>query len=113
MLVKTSELSDIALDWAVAMASGAEIRLIGGRFEFKFPLGSWLADYYPSTDRDIGYWFVEQEKIGTIWIGEEWQAQSYLFKGTGCGPTPLIAAMRCLVIGKMGDTIEIPDELLK
>lgn len=28
------------------------------------------------------------------------------------GPTPLIAAMRCFVASKLGDTIDIPEELL-
>jgi hypothetical protein len=28
------------------------------------------------------------------------------------GPTPLIAAMRCYVASKLGDEIEIPEELL-
>jgi hypothetical protein len=27
------------------------------------------------------------------------------------GPTPLIAAMRCYVISKLGDEVEVPDEL--
>ncbi len=27
------------------------------------------------------------------------------------GPTPLIAAMRCYVASKLGDEIEIPEEL--
>lgn len=28
------------------------------------------------------------------------------------GPTPLIAAMRCLVASKLGDTVQVPKELL-
>lgn len=28
------------------------------------------------------------------------------------GPTPLIAAMRCYVASKLGDEVEIPEELL-
>ena len=28
-----------------------------------------------------------------------------------CGPTPLIAAMRCYVASKLGDKVEIPEEL--
>jgi len=33
---------------------------------------------------------------------------------TGCkssGPTPLVAAMRCYVASKLGDEVEVPDEL--
>jgi hypothetical protein len=29
------------------------------------------------------------------------------------GPTPLIAAMRCYVASKLGDEVEVPDELLQ
>jgi hypothetical protein len=29
------------------------------------------------------------------------------------GPTPLVAAMRCYVASKLGDTVEIPDDLVK
>jgi hypothetical protein len=29
------------------------------------------------------------------------------------GPTPLIAAMRCYVASKMGDEVDVPDELVK
>lgn len=29
------------------------------------------------------------------------------------GPTPLVAAMRCLVASRLGDEVEIPDELCK
>ena len=30
----------------------------------------------------------------------------------GAGPTPLIAAMRCFCCSKLGDEVEVPDELL-
>jgi hypothetical protein len=29
----------------------------------------------------------------------------------GYGPTPLIAAMRCYVASKLGDEVELPEEL--
>ena len=29
------------------------------------------------------------------------------------GPTPLVAAMRCYVASKLGDEVEVPDELLE
>ena len=29
------------------------------------------------------------------------------------GPTPLIAAMRCYVISKLGEEVEVPDELAR
>lgn len=32
-------------------------------------------------------------------------------KGIQKGPTPLIAAMRCYVASRLGDEVEIPEEL--
>ena len=29
------------------------------------------------------------------------------------GPTPLIAAMRCFVVSKLGDEVNVPDDLNK
>ena len=33
--------------------------------------------------------------------------------GFGTGPTILIAALRCYVASKLGDEVEVPDELLR
>lgn len=42
------------------------------------------------------------------WIKRQDWHKHYL-----CGPTPLIAAMRCFVASKLGDEVEIPEELVK
>ena len=49
--------------------------------------------------------------------GREWEASpSITAKGAGgkwgYGPTPLIAAMRCLVASRLGDEVDVPDELV-
>jgi hypothetical protein len=66
-----------------------------------------------SIDWSLGGPLVEQEKIATVYrAGEYWL--SYTFDGAefeGTGPTPLIAAMRCYVASKLGEEIEIPEEL--
>lgn len=33
-------------------------------------------------------------------------------EGSGSGPTPLIAAMRCYVASKLGSEVDVPDELV-
>lgn len=46
----------------------------------------------------------------------EWSARLCFVRQTECkqfGPTPLIAAMRCYVASKLGDEVDIPEELLK
>lgn len=110
MKIKTSELTDVALDWAVAKCIGQP--------------DEWMADHRKgyinsaSTDWAQGGPIIEREKIG-FWAytldedGNEnpgWYAET--FEGAVAdGPTPLIAAMRCYVASKLGDTVETPDEL--
>ena len=54
---------------------------------------------------------IEQGKIDTRWIGENWIAGKLVKWVTG--PTLLIAAMRCYVASKLGEEVEVPEELLK
>ena len=67
-----------------------------------------------STNWAQGGQIIEREKIATqFWVSENaWEA---LIKGgffASYGPTPLVAAMRCYVVSKLGDEVEVPDELL-
>jgi hypothetical protein len=75
--------------------------------------------FNPSTDWEKGGPIIERERIDVnskINAGDdidEWRA----VKGIGAktkaryGPTPLIAAMRCYVASKLGNEVEIPEEL--
>jgi hypothetical protein len=43
---------------------------------------------------------------------DKWTSIQWAPKGVcESGPTPLVAAMRCYVASKMGDTVDIPEEL--
>ena len=118
--MKTSELTRVALDWAVAKAGDMPIKINPGHgFFVKHPDG-W--EYFtPSADWGQGGPIIEREEIGTkrhapCMKGEEWEAMgSITAKGAGyryaIGPTPLIAAMRCYVASKFGDEVDIPQEL--
>ncbi len=108
MKTKTMELTGAALDWAVAKAEGrTDVRVdddgeLVGQDEF---------DY--STDWAQGGPIIEREKIAVWHRGDEWpwraqQSDTSHLKG---GPTPLIAAMRCYVASKLGNEVEIPEEL--
>ena len=102
--MRTSELTGAALDWAVAMAEN----WAGADFEVK--------PY--STDWAHGGPIIESEGINldnyaknpqwSAWAPaperESGEAQAY-------GPTPLIAAMRCYVTSKLGETVNVPEEL--
>lgn len=121
--MKTSELIAPALDWAVA------------KCEFPRPNYSeqdWLAytatepvpgrfRWSPSTSWSQGGPIIEREGIRIerwrntdAWVAQMSEAVEYAgFKGyhRHSGPTPLIAAMRCYVASKLGDEVEIPEEL--
>ena len=111
MKMKTSELEGAALDWAVAKCDGIDI--------WREPDGIYLCEggevsfrYRPSTKWSQGGPIIEREGIellceslGFRWVaipqkGPEWR-----------GPTPLIAAMRCFVASKLGDEVDVPEEL--
>ncbi len=80
-MLKTSELTGAALDWAVAQAN------INGAIEF---YGS--PDFHPSTNWAQGGPIIERERIEVRpYDGEEWIATDNLTNHT-IGPTPLIAA---------------------
>jgi hypothetical protein len=114
--MKVSELTGAALDWAVAKAEGIELSngcynrlLVDGRMSAGQKM---LTPYNPSTDWAQGGPIIEREKMTLEWTGEDWMAyirhdEEYF------GPTPLIAAMRCYVASKLGDEIEVPDEIVE
>ena len=118
MKVKTSELIGPALDWAVAKCVGVETTIwFRGSDDPSGPAG-WFYDYdrtipyTPSTDWAQGGPIIEREEIAVGKGWEQWAAFKDADTEDGVlGPTPLIAAMRCYVASKMGDTIDVPDEL--
>jgi len=61
---------------------------------------------------------IEREGISIVQQGDaaEWVGSVYNYAEDDwhlhtSGPTPLIAAMRCYVASKLGDDIELPEEL--
>lgn len=110
--MKTSELTGAALDLAVAKCEGLDYS----------PITTYdgIGNEYPptnySTDWAQGGPIIEREGIcmsrvdtmaawdARIYDGESepWQAE---------GETALIAAMRCYVASKLGDEVDVPEEL--
>ena len=98
MKVKTSELTGAALDWAVHIA-------LHGSCE-------GYAEHEYSTNWTQGGPIIEREKIQIKENGHgHWFAKKFIKDGWVRGPTPLIAAMRCYVASRLGDEVEIPEEL--
>lgn len=129
MRVKTSELTGSALDWAVAIANGYNTYPMDSveRGEIfhtepdKAPFGEKIArhGYKPSTDWSQGGQIIELKGItldpqSPTGNGREWRAALEWVDSPQAeefGPTPLIAAMRCYVASKLGDEVEVPDDL--
>ena len=114
--MKTSELTGVALDWAVAKCEYVSLdffRIVSGC------LYTYEGDnYQPSTDWSQGGPIIEREWVDVPpWPNESdeelrWQCvQHDNIDCTYFGDTPLIAAMRCYVASKLGDEVEIPEEL--
>ena len=100
--MKTSDLTDTALDWAVARCEGV---IKGDALDTGFILEG---AYTPSTDWAQGGPIIEREGISLM---DGWSAYTENLRNLHQGPTPLIAAMRCYVASQLGDDIDIPDTL--
>jgi hypothetical protein len=127
MKIKAQDLSGIQLDWAVAKCEGY------------FSTNGQVPEYWESPDGVIHFlkmrnavvdwtlastdWaemgsIIEREMVNLDTESYQWRATVEAPEGSelnfteGCGPTPLIAAARCYVASKLGDEVEIPEELL-
>jgi hypothetical protein len=116
--MKTSELTGAALDWAVGMALGHDMSKainLGAYLRIPAHTGSaYTVTFCPSTDWTLGGSIIEQDKLGLMHVisggTSYWVSTGYLAEE--CGPTLLIAAMRCFVAGKLGDDVTVPDGLV-
>lgn len=127
MKIKTNSLTGVQLDWIVAKCEGYECEFddeVSG--PWLVPQEGYLHDekplaaYSPSTNWHQGGPILRRERPDlTLWANESdenlrWQAIQFdtanVIKAEG--PTALVAAMRCYVASKLGDVVEIPEELL-
>lgn len=124
MKVKTSELTDTALDWVVG-----KLELVDFYFnEFDGICRYTLTDnlYSPSEEWTQGGPIIEREQIEIVRgkdlifprgneNGEYSEPLWLASYGSGRkfhGPTPLVAAMRCYVASRLGDEVNVPDSLM-
>lgn len=126
MKIKTADLIGPALDWAVSKCENEGVTIINGQLETRWTEDGWK----PSTDWSQGGPIIEREKISIeYWNhahdGQHWRAVC----NTNCkysdvdgefvedsdtprfASTPLIAAMRCFVASRLGDEVDVPEEL--
>ena len=100
MKLKTTELQGEALDRMVAK------REVGDAInEIDDP-------HFYSTDWALAGPIIEREGITVRrYTDALWDASIGRLDYVADGPTPLIAVMRCYVASKLGDEVEVPDEL--
>jgi hypothetical protein len=141
MKVKTSTVTRAALDWAVALAEGHKpplLRVLRGNVALPDPEDPMSCEYLDySTCYELGGPIIDREGIATrqskgVWYammsadlgdGERAQWAEFTFRGVAAtastsrrarfvGSTQLIAAMLCWANWKLGEEIDIPEELL-
>jgi hypothetical protein len=127
MRVKVAEASDFVLDWMVLQTLDLK-DVVVDHGDISFALHPGVRKYFrPSTAPEQAYPIIEREGIGFVCnrtaavgkrfkpdAGADWRAFAYNRLDTHYyGPTPLIAAIRCYVVSKLGDEVEVPDELVE
>ena len=111
--MKTSDLIGPALDWAVATCEGdtsiVQFSPLASSKHYFAPSKKW-SQGGPIIDKLEGF----QLKV---WLesnpSSKCEAHIHNYEGdwVAFGPTPLVAAMRCYCASKIGDVVEVPDEL--
>ena len=126
MKIKTDKLTGAALDWAVTkcekIAIGAPKYLT---FAQEFKLMHDAGDLAYSTDWARGGPIIDRMKLNRLttntWGGYTASVKvtlintdddEYMVWTHGSGPTPLIAVMRCYAASKLGDEVDVPEELV-
>lgn len=112
MKIRASELTGAALDWAVAKGEGdtdcVQFSALASSKHYFAPSKKW-AQGGPIIERE-GISLV-QEGDSSPWVGSVYDYTAQDWHNHTPGPTPLIAAMRCYVASKLGEEVEVPDDI--
>ncbi len=104
--INVADATNMQLDWLVAKIEGVQLEY-GLTDDERF-----------CTDWSQGGPIIERERVlvepfgAGVWRAakadeDNFTRRHYSYRG----PTPLIAAMRCFVASRLGDTVEVPEEL--
>ena len=123
--VKTGELIGAQLDWLVAKCQGYVEQGVYGTPEFRdsevylcYCDAVLNSCYSPTTDWAQGGPLLNQHKISRtidhsgLWIAYAGYNLNDEQRHMQCDRSELVAGLRCLVALNLGDTVEVPDELL-
>lgn len=104
---KVSDLIGAELDYAVNKCEGGSAKNVGELTDDEYYSTNW-AQGGPIIERE---WICADRCRNGIWWAckRNNEGDAHLFEAVG--PSPLVAAMRCYVTSKLGDMVEIPDEI--
>lgn len=118
VIVQVEDATGSVLDWMVASCENT----LGRYVQPNEKRGTTKWEVIPQTLRYStsylhGSPIVEREgltldKTPDGWVSYMYREESPDAVSEGFGPTHLIAALRCYVASKLGDQVEVPDELI-
>lgn len=126
--MKVSKLTGAALDYAVGLCEGFTPGSYMKQMSLKYNVEGKVSSISAPINREYVKWsptilkqgddIIDREKIETRWCVTDsegngyWMAQNILTDTYGySGTTRREAAMRCYVASKLGDEVELPEEL--
>lgn len=119
--IRVVDATNTQLDWLVAQCEGHGDRWLSRWREGGDKRFTYCEVVYSYTERHEQMWpIIERAESYTL---KKWAEarpdlayQCHIWDGVvdyqGFGPTSLIAAARCYVTSKLGETVEIPDDLI-
>lgn len=119
--IKVAEATNTQLDWLVAQCEGHGDRWLSRWREGGDKRFTYCEVVYSYTERPEQMWpIIERAESYTLRKWAEARPdlayQCHIWDGVvdyqGFGPTSLIAAARCYVASKLGETVEVPEELV-
>lgn len=121
--VQTITLHGAALDWAVAQVEGIEVAIAEPHYgtDWRAYRPESGGKYSPSTDWAVGGPLLNKHctSFGVVQDGSASRWRSFAYKAeTGMsriagGESILIAACRAIVTLNLGDTVQVPKELIQ
>lgn len=123
MKIKVSQATNVQLDFLVGTIEKVEGLTYSERTNklYGYDERKLMARYSPTTSWAQGGEIIDREKISIVWAHFHWCAGTgdigEIYRSdegnhfTGTGPTALVAAMHCYVASKLGEEVEVLDEL--
>lgn len=117
--VKTADLAGEALGWAVGKAEGLYLILVPPQYgnpwrvfaRYQASATEHTKRFNPWEDWALAGLLLDKHCISLIYAFEEYEALIGM-TGSGYHPSSTIAICRAVVAAKLGDTVQVPKELM-